>query len=187
MSAHAARRDGLTIAEFLELPEEDAWRIELVRGRLVREPRPATLHGRVLATLTRLLDAHVVATSAGTVLTDTGFITERDPDTVLGPDLAFVSAARLPADPYAEAFLSGAPDLAIEIVSPSNRLSALRRKAGAYLRAGARLVWIVQPRARSVTVHRADVTTAVYTDDMTLDAAAVLPELRIPLSELFRL
>ena len=179
-------RGSLTISEFLQLPDDDCWRVELVRGRVVREPRPATLHGFVLARLTQLLGVHVANTGLGMLLTDSGFITERDPDTVLGPDIAFVSAARLPAQPFAETFLSGAPDLAIEIVSPSNRIPALRRKARAYLRAGASLVWIVDPRARTITAHYADGTVRVHEEHVVVDGAPVLPDLRIPVHELFR-
>ncbi|MFW6080236.1 MAG: Uma2 family endonuclease, partial [Gemmatimonadota bacterium] len=80
-----------TLDEFLRLPEEDAYRIELVRGRLVREPRPAPRHARVLMRISRLLDEHAEATGRGVVLPDAGFVLEDRPPTVRGPDVAFVA------------------------------------------------------------------------------------------------
>jgi hypothetical protein len=86
----------LTIEEYQNLPHEDGYRDELVRGRLVREPRPARLHGRVQARLLRLLDEFVEPGGLGHVFGEAGFILADAPSTVWGPDLSFVSRARMP-------------------------------------------------------------------------------------------
>lgn len=143
----------LTIAEFEQLPEEDAYRIELVRGWLVREPRPAPLHGRVMVRLAHQLEAFVESRGSGAVLADIGVITGRDPDTVRGPDIAWYSAERIPESGYGIP-LWGPPDLAVEILSPSNRASEMQAKVAEYLDAGVRAVWVVDPGAKSVSVHR---------------------------------
>jgi Uma2 family endonuclease len=148
------RRPGpvLTIAGFQRLPEEDAWRIELVRGRPVREPRPAPLHGRLVARLAHLLYAFAEDASTGVVLADVGVVLARDPDTVRGPDVAFYSHGRIPASGYGGGFW-GPPDLAVEVTSPGNSATRIREKVTDYLGTGVRLVWVVAPRPRSVTVQ----------------------------------
>jgi Uma2 family endonuclease len=185
MSTPLPGSQAVSLAEFLRMPEESAYRIELIGGAVVREPRPATLHGRIVALLTYVLQAHVQAHEAGIVLTDSGFVLETDPATVLGPDVAYVARERLPPSPYTETFLHGAPDLAIEVASPSNTASALQDKVLRYLAAGARLVWIVDPRTRSVTSYQADGSARLYSGENVLDGGDVLPLLRIPLAEIF--
>lgn len=176
----------ISIEEFARLPEEDAYRVELVRGQLVREPRPAPLHGRVLSRLTRLLASHVEDAGLGEVLVDVGFVLSTEEKTVRGPDLAFVSHDRLPEDAYEEqGFWRFPPDLAIEVVSPSNTASEMQQKVLEYLDAGARLVWVVHPRGRRVTVHRPSGEARVLGADDELDGGDVVPGFRVPVSELF--
>ncbi len=176
----------LSIAEFERLPEEDAYRIELVRGRLVREPRPAPLHGRVSVILATRLDTFVERHGGGVVLVDVGVVTARDPDTVRGPDIAFYARERIPADGYGAGFW-GPPDLAVEILSPSNRTAEMRAKVTEYLDAGVRTVWVVDPPARSVTVHRPDGEPRTLGPGGVLGGDDVLPGFRLPLEVLFAL
>lgn len=91
-------RSGLTWKQFQGLPPEPASRLELVRGILVREPRPAPLHARVVSTLVWLLEGLVREGGAGVVLVEAGFLLSRGPDTVRGPDISFVAAGRIPTD-----------------------------------------------------------------------------------------
>lgn len=176
----------LTIAEFQKLPEEDAYRIELVRGQLVREPRPAPLHGRVLAKLSYRMEMFAESSGAGMALVDIGVITGRDPDTVRGPDIAWYSADRVSEAGWGESFWD-LPDLAVEILSPSNRPSEMRAKVAEYLDAGVRVVWEVDPRAKEVSVHRAGEPVRRLGAGQDLDGDGVLARFRLPLARLFAL
>ena len=185
----SARHSGegpLTVAEFEELPEEGAFRIELVRGRLVRSPRPASLHGRLVIRLGRLLDEYAEAGGHGVVLADAGVILGRNPDTVRGPDLAFFSPERIPEDGYSTTFW-GPPDLAIEIAWPSNRVAEMEAKVADYLEAGVRRVWVVEPASRSVTLWLPTRQARVLRRDDVLEDVAVLPGFRLELGTLFAL
>lgn len=176
----------LTISEFEMLPEEDAYRVELVRGRLVREPRPASLHGRVMVRLSHRLEAFAESRGGGVVLADIGVITGRDPDTVRGPDIAFWSTERIPEAGYETSFW-GPPDLAVEILSPSNQDSEMRAKVDEYLDAGVRMVWLVDPGARVVSVHRPDARARTLGIGHVLDGEDVLPGFQLPLASFFEL
>jgi Uma2 family endonuclease len=178
---HAQGERLITIAEYEKLPEEDAYRDELVRGRLVRSPRPASLHGRVLIRLARRLDEYAEAGGRGVVLADVGVVLARDPDTVRGPDVAFFSLERIPESGYATSFW-GPPDLAVEIASPSNRPSEVRAKVAEYLDAGVRLVWVVDPQNRSVSIHEPGGSVSVLSESDTLAGDDVLPGFRLPLA-----
>ena len=175
----------LTIQEFERLPEEDAFRVELVRGRLVREPRPAALHGWVQLHLGSMLLDHVERHGLGEVFSDIGVILSTDPATVRGPDLAFVSSERLPSGPPERGFLAFAPDLCVEIVSPSNTSAEIHEKVIEYMEAGSRLVWVVHPEARTVTEYRspAEIRILKATDD--LDGGGILPGFRTTVASLF--
>jgi Uma2 family endonuclease len=116
-----AAAEPLSADDFYALPEEEGYRLELVRGRVVREPLPGPQHGRLDVRLAARLFDHVEQASLGVVLSNTGFVLATDPDTVRGPDLCFVAAARIPTEPYAGGYGRLAPDLVVEILSRSNR------------------------------------------------------------------
>ena len=174
----------LTIAEYEKMPKEDLYRVDLVRGMLVRSPRPAPLHGRLLARMARRLDEYVEARGLGVVLADAGAILARDPDTVRGPDVAFYSPERIPETGYGGSFW-GAPDLAVEILSPANRKGALREKLADYFAAGVRVVWVVDPRARTVAVHEAGGGVRTLHEADTLTCDDLLSGFRLPLAAFF--
>lgn len=173
-----------TVAEFERLPEEDAYRVELVRGVLVRAPRPAPLHGRVAVRLGRWLDEHAEAGGYGAVLADAGVLLSRDPDTVRGPDLAFYSTSRIPDNAYAVSYW-GPPDLAVEIMSPSNRASEMQQKVTDYLDAGVRRVWVLDPATRTATVYATGGEARILRHDEALEGDDLLPGFRLPLESLF--
>jgi Uma2 family endonuclease len=160
---------------------------ELVNGELVEMPRPNPLHAAVAARLCRLLAEHVDERAAGKVLAEAGFVLELPYDRrrVRGPDLAFVSSGKLPPGRLPETFLRGAPDLAVEILSPSDRSAELEQKLRDYFEAGARLVWVVAPQAMTATVYRADGSARLVREGGVLDGGDVLPGLTIPLARLF--
>ena len=173
-----------TLEEYQRMPENDAWRDELVRGRIVREPRPGARHGVVLEALFRSLAARIPP-SRGRVLFESGFLLRVDPPTVRGPDLAFISAGRISPEGIPEGYWTIAPDLAIEVVSPSNTTGEMLEKVMEYLDAATRLVWVVDPRTRTVAAYRSRSEIRLLAEEDTLDGADVLPELSIPVADLF--
>src|SRR5262245_41756334 len=110
----------LTIEDYLRIPD-DGSRHSLQAGLLIAEPQPFPRHGQIQARLTRLLSEFVDAHHLGVVLTESGFVLSRDPDTVRGPDVSFVRSDRFDANEAARGYIRGAPDLAIEVLSPSSR------------------------------------------------------------------
>jgi Uma2 family endonuclease len=184
MTSHArVRKELLTAADFVELPGEAGYRRELVRGRIVREPGPAPEHGRIEVRLAAWLHAFVEAGDLGVVLTNTGFVLATNPDTVRVPDLAFVARHRIPG--YTGSCWRFGPDLAVEILSPSNSASEMQEKVFEYLHAGSRAVWTVDPRRRTITVYKSarDIRVLVEADEIAGDD--VLPGFRLALTDLF--
>ena len=182
----------MTAEELLVYPMQDK-RIELVRGQLiVREP-PGMRHGefatRVVVALSNFLSRDRASSGAaetrGRVLTcDSGFTLARNPDTVRGPDVAYVSRERW-AGPLPDGYGEFAPDLAVEIRSPSDRVGAVLAKVGDWLDAGSQLVWVVDPARRQVTVYRADGSQAVLGVDDVLDGGDLLQGFTFAVAELF--
>lgn len=174
----------LTIAEFEHLPDEEC-RMELVRGRVVREPPAGAEHGRldveVAYRLRCFLEEHPLGTAYGA---ETGFILATEPPTVRAPDAAVVLAARVPPEPV-HGFFPGPPDLAVEIVSPSNTADEIQEKALDYLDAGCRLLWVVYPMRRSVAVYRNRSEIRLLGPGEELDGGDVLPGFRLPVERLF--
>jgi Uma2 family endonuclease len=183
---HPTQARTLSLEEFEQLEEEDAWRLELVRGRLVREPRPAPLHARVLARLCHLLEQHLERTDEARVFVDPGVILSRDPPTVRGPDLAVVRRERLPDRGYPPGLWDLVPDMAVEVVSPSNTAMELQEKVLDYLEAGVRRVWVVDPSARTVTTYAGKGRVRLFSGNDVIEEPKVLPKLRLPLEQIFR-
>jgi len=176
----------LTAEEYSRLPERsDGMKDELVRGSVVCEPQPSFGHGVVAAKIARLLGNFVDQHGLGVVVGEAGFVVERGPDTVRGPDMSFVSSVRL-AGHRGETFFEGAPDLAVEVLSPSNTRRDMAEKTRDYLAAGARLVWTVESRKETVTVHAPGAEPILLTGDDRLDGGDVLPGFSVPVRSLFR-
>ena len=177
------RQGPLTAAEFESLPDYDCQH-ELEAGWVISEPFPSLRHDEVRKKLEHILDSVVAPQRLGAIFGHVGFVLARDPDTVRGPDLSFVTRERL-ADIDKSHFFEGAPDLAIEILSPTNRPYQMRAKIAEYLAAGCRLVWVVDPKRRIVTTYRELLTPRVLAVGEQLDGEDVLPGLRIELSAIF--
>jgi Uma2 family endonuclease len=175
----------VTAEELWELPD-DGMRRELVRGDL-REMTPAGWeHGRVAAAAGALLFAHTRETGAGAVCgAETGFVLARDPDTVRAPDAALVSRERVDAVGRVPKFWPGAPDLAVEVVSPEDRFGEVEEKALDWLAAGTVAVLVLDPERRTATVYRGAGDAHVHTTGDTLDLTDAVPGWRIAVSELF--
>jgi Uma2 family endonuclease len=164
----------MTAEELLEtqVPNKST---ELVRGRLIVHEPPGGRHGYVAAILAFRLSQHVDQTAAGAVFVgDVGFTLRRDPDTVRGPDVAFVRQDRLP-QPIPTNYLEFAPDLVIEVLSPDDRPGEVLARVGDWLDAGARLVWVIDPQRRLARVYRADGTESLLQETDQLLGEDVLP------------
>ena len=175
----------MTAEELLQTEIPGKW-TELVRGQLrVFEP-PGTLHGIVAGRLLVRVGQHVFANRLGEVASqDTGFQITSDPDTVRAPDVAFLSNERL-STVASRGYAAGAPDLAVEILSPSDRPAEVLEKIADWLRAGVRLVWVVDMERRIARVHRADGSIALVPQDGAFDGEDVLPGFSCPIADLLK-
>ena len=185
-----AQRDhtaNLLTAEQLAAMDEDFYKLELDRGRLVIMEPPFPEHGRVEARISAILLAFVDTRRLGVVYSgDPGFVLARSPDTVRGPDVAFLRADRVPSGDAVDAFYEGAPDLAVEVRSRNDRPGEIARKVRSYLEAGTRLVWVADPRARTVVVHAPRALPRTLGADDTIDGGDVLPGFTSPVLLLFQ-
>jgi Uma2 family endonuclease len=186
MSATATKL--LTAEEFFRRPDPpDGSREELVRGEVITMPAPGFRHGKVSHIIAFRLQMYLQSNRQGTVTAETGVQTERDPDTVRGPDVSFWSFQKIPESAVPEAYAEVPADLCVEVRSPSNTTKKLREKADEYLRGGVRMVWVVDPEDRSVTVFRKPGRGTTLWDDEVLEGEDVLPGFACPVSQLFSL
>jgi Uma2 family endonuclease len=165
----------MTAQELLEYRHEP-YRQELIEGRLYEMEPPGAEHGRVAMVIGALLFAHVRSRGLGTTFAaETGFQLASDPDTVRAPDAAFVRRERADAVGSPDGYWPGAPDLAVEVTSPSDRASKVEAKALDWLAAGTRAVVVVDPRLRTTTVYRARHDIRILTADEPLELDDVVP------------
>ena len=175
----------ITAEEFGRIPFHDK-HVELVKGAVVEMPPAGHFHGGVGEEISWRLGAFVHQNELGQVyLAETGFVLSRNPDTVRAPDISFVAAARVAQQKRQEGFFDGAPDLAVEVVSPYETDSEVQEKVLEFLDAGTRLVWVVRPRFKTVTVHRSPTDVSVLTHQDRLEGEQVIPGFAIPLGEIF--
>ena len=164
----------------------DGRRLELVKGKLYEMPPAGAGHGSVAMRVGIVLGAYVLRNRLGEVFAaETGFVLRRDPDTVRAPDAAFVAAERIPPEGPPDAYFDLAPDLAVEVVSPGDRAGEIRDKVQDWLRSGTRLVWVIYPSRRSVTVYRSADEVQVLSEDDTLEGGEVVPGFECRVSDLF--
>jgi Uma2 family endonuclease len=147
------RGEYVTLDQYQRLVEDDRFRSELSRGMLVREPRPGALHSRIAFELAVILRDYVNANDLGRVEVEAGYRLSEQPPSVRGPDVSFISRERLPAD-VPVSWWPFAPDLAVEVVSPGNKVAAVQQKILDYFDAGTRQIWLVDAASRSITVYR---------------------------------
>lgn len=177
---------GLVTADDLMRIPDDRYSYELVKGRLIRMPKPGALHGVVGTRLFSALIRRVEENDLGVVLPqDTGFKLTDDPDTVRAPDLAFVSRDKVTLTGFPEGFWPGAPDLAVEVRSPHDSMRDLTDKASEYLTYGSRFVWILDPRKKQVTVFTPGADPVMLTRDDSLNGGEVVPGFELSVARLF--
>ncbi len=183
-SRPAAKPQPWTGEELDRLPE--GWRYEIDEGELVIMPPAGFEHGKVGTTVTGLIWQFVRSHGLGQVLTcDTGFRLRRDPETLRAPDVAFISNERIAliADP--KKFSEVPPDLAVEVLSPSNSQVDMGRKVEQYLAAGVRSVWILDPGNQTLTYYRPDEKPITLNDPEAMVEDPCLPGFRCLLAELW--
>lgn len=177
----------MTVDEFALYEDPDELtRVELVRGELRVTPFPAPRHALVCSNLLLRLLPYVSQRSLGRVFPDgTGYHLVDLPHTVRGPDVSFVRAERLPVVWPNRGFFELAPDLAVEVLSPSETASRLEEKLDDYRAAGTPLLWVIDPDRRTVMVISGDAPVRWLRDDDVLDGSSVLPGLECRVAELF--
>ena len=177
---------GLLTADDLLRLCADGVRGELIRGVLSKTMPTGREHGQIAGRLTVRLGSFIESRKLGVYTTsDSGVWLEHDPDTVREPDVAFFSAEKSPPDERVTGYAQVAPDLAVEIVSPSDRLPAVNDKALMWLRYGVRLVWVVRPDERRIDVHRDGHAVVTLTESDALDGLDVLPGFSCAVREIF--
>ena len=175
----------MTVEEYARFDEpDDGYSSELFRGIIIREPPRGGPHGRSQSILARRLGNWMETFGRGEIFVQTGFIISDHPATVREPDVA-VLLKRRSWEGEPGSWIRGAPDVAVEALSPSNRPGAMREKMRDYFDAGALRVWTVDPKTRTVTIHRADGSETIFRDADRLEDPDVLPGFVLEVRELF--
>jgi Uma2 family endonuclease len=177
-----ATRTLLTLEEFERLPDDEMIH-ELSKGELISVTYPKFGHSKVALRLQRRLMFFVEERQLGGVYPETGYVLSPDPPTLRFPDLSFLSLERERSQ-SPDDYVRGAPELAVEIVSPSDSAEDLQLKIHQYLSAGAKAVWVIYPKTRSVHLYQHGVSR-VLTEKDVLDAPELFPGWSMPVSELF--
>ena len=178
--------DLITAEEFAARPD-DGVLTELIRGRITRMNLPKPLHGLVCFKAALKIGGFIEANKLGWVFAnDSGVITEREPDSVRGPDLAYCSYQRLPksARPQRE-YLDVAPELVVEVRSPDDRWPALQAKVAEYLAAGVLVVCVLDAVAEFAVIYTPDAAPRQFSGDDVVEFSNVLPGFSVHVREFF--
>ena len=175
----------MTAEELMQLPR-GYYRAELINGELIKMPLPKLPHGRVAMRLGLPLVQFISDHDLGEAyLSEVGFQLTRNPDTVLGPDLSFISKERLKEVGEVEGYWQGPPDLAIEVLSPGDRPGKINKKISRYFSFGTKQVWIVDLKQSTVTVYRSPSDTTTFSGSDYLESPDLFPRFRISLDRIF--
>jgi Uma2 family endonuclease len=181
-----ATAEALLTAEEYSLLPDNGQPTELIRGRAVDVNLPTPRHGeictQVVRILGRFLDDHDLGRLIGN---DSGVITERDPDTVRGADVAYYSYSRIPRGPSPRGYLTVVPELVFEVRSPTDRWGQVLTKVGEYLEAGVGLVCVLDEPTRSAHIYRADQPAQALAADTELIFPELFPEFRLTVGRFF--
>ena len=176
----------MTAEELMELPHGEGLRYELINGELITMPSTGLPHGRVTLRLSAPLGQFIWDNDLGEgFAAETGYKLTSNPDTVLAPDFSFVSKQRMEGLGETTSFFPIPPDLAVEVLSPSDRPSKVKTKTLRYLGYGVKQVWIVNPKDRTVTVHRSATDSETFSGDDYLEAPDLFPGFRLSLDKIF--
>jgi Uma2 family endonuclease len=175
----------LMTAEELRALPDDGMRHELIDGVLRTMVPPGDEHGRAASAIHVHLGQYVLDNPTVELrAAETGFLLQRDPDRVRAPDVAVILRERLPSEGFVSGYFVGAPDLAVEVVSPSDTAAEVLEKVADWLAAGARLVWVAYPVGPRLFVHAADGSVKLLGPDDQVDGGDVLPHFRMRVVDL---
>lgn len=175
----------LTAEELWRLPDSGK-RWTLVRGEVIETMPPGGRHGMIALALGARLEQWARNGPGGCVGVESGFILERDPDTVRGPEVFYIRPERIPASGIPESYWEIAPDLAVEIVSPSESAAEVREKVRDYLVAGTALVGVIYPRTQEIIVRTPDGLARTFSQHEVLAHFDILPEFTCDIATLFQ-
>ena len=175
----------LTAEDFFRLYSHKDGRYELVDGEVVVMAPANEQHGAAALNIGTEFNLYSRRTGIGRASVETGYRLRSGPDTVRGPDVAFVMTGKDEWESLGNRFGSSAPDIAIEVVSPSNTAAEMERKVADYLAAGSQRVWVAYPSSRTVVVHHADGTAITYSGNEIVTDEELLPGFSLPLAEIF--
>lgn len=177
----------VTADQLLSLPMGMGKRYELVLGELRVMSPGGWRHGNVVSNLHVLLAEFIRKNDLGMMFgAETGFRLARNPDTVRAPDIAFISKQHLPTEMPREAFWPGAPDLAVEVLSPDDRRAEVDEKTEAWLDSGAAAVWIVDPKLKTVAVYRTSENPQTYPCGASFSGDPVVPGFSCRVDDVFQ-
>jgi Uma2 family endonuclease len=175
----------MTAEELLKLPR-GGFRYELVKGELITMSPAGSEHGAVIMNLAVPLGQYIKANKLGIAFgAETGFKLATNPDTVRAPDISFVRSERIPATGIPKSYWPGAPDLAVEVLSPGDTIAEVEEKIAEWLDAGASAVWVVSPKLRTITLYRALTDVVTLTEKDELSGQDVVPGFRCQVAEIF--
>jgi len=176
----------MTADELLAMPD-DGFVYELIKGELIKvSPPPGHEHGLVIMNIAGPLYEYVKTRKLGKVYAaETGFLLEQDPDTVRAADVSFVRRERIEKAGSIQGYWIGAPDLAVEVISPSDTVRRVEGKVAEWLHSGARAVWVVSPKMHTITVYRSVTEIVVLTEKDRLDSGDVVPGFQIAIAQIF--
>ena len=176
----------VTAEELWEMPDVPGKGFELVNGEIVEVSPAGGVHTKIMFRLAQRLDAFVSQHDLGEVMPEgLGFVLRRDPDLVREPDVSFIAAASVPAEGLPTGYWEGAPTLAVEVVSPHDRVVEIDERVQDYLEAGTKQVWVLRPNRRAVSIYRPHADTRELGPDAMLDGADILPGFTVRVGDLF--
>jgi Uma2 family endonuclease len=175
----------MSAEDLLGLPRGQ-YRYELINGELKKMSPTGHNHGRITMRLTLPLAQYVRENLLGELYAaETGFKLRSNPDTVRAPDIAFIRQGRVEEIGDTKGYWPGAPDLAVEVLSPEDRVAEVEEKVSDWLSAGTKQVWVVSLKLRTITVYRSLTDIITLTEKDPLEGGDVLPGFRIAIAEIF--
>ena len=184
--ASKALRHNLLTADDLAKQPDNGTRYELVKGVLQKTPPAGFEHGIRAAEIGSKLNVYVKTHKLGYVCgAETGFKIAQNPDTVRAPDAAFVSQASIERQGIVRGYWEGAPDLAVEVISPGNTYAEVAEKVEEWLTAGCRMVWVINPRRETIEVYRPNADFTILRGTDTLEGDDVVEGFQCQVQDIF--
>ena len=176
----------ISAEEYAELPDPHGYPTELVKGSVVTMVPPRPRHGEICLRIGHILQSHLDIHPTGrAVSNDSGVLTQRDPDTVRGADIAYYSFQRVPQGPLPDGLLDVAPEIVFEVLSPNDRWNSVQEKIDEYLQVGVLAVCVVDDQQQCIHLFCADQAKQIYKSDDNFSLPEILPEFSVPVAKFF--